>query len=469
MAININSEAYCRKAYLNYHCYGNTMGISAEDMGKITQAWSDRISSWQATVSSDENEYEFDDSEYARYKDEGKKAAEKATGYDGGKGGMVTRGVTDAALSAGGAIAGVAVKGAFKCASKSIVKEGGKLVIKEGAKTGAKEGGKNALKGSASWSIAAPLALAVAALYMAQKPNKEQKEACDALQAEMTGAQATLTDTQSEMETMSEEIIALSDEANMYNEDANESIEEQKTEYDMYYQTLLAIQSKIDSGEPLTDSEKELYNEVIGYLTEIGVSIEETSEDTTDEVADLYDEIGTYQDGYDVAAETMGEVEGLTDFAESFDETTRTLCYIEAGAQTINAASGLKAGIKAGAAAAASLGFNPWAWACAAMGASASVMSGIGAGQQFSWAGQVGTEIDMRKATQDLNADTMDLYTEEVDAYDGFMQGVEDLELEIPDEIAPPEGVTNLPSEELTGEDAVPIELKPKKPEDEQE
>ena len=83
MAININSEAFCRKAYLNYHCYGNTMGISAEDMGKITQAWSDRLSSWQATVSSDENEYEFDDSEYAKYKSEGEQAGKEATGHDG--------------------------------------------------------------------------------------------------------------------------------------------------------------------------------------------------------------------------------------------------------------------------------------------------------------------------------------------------------------------------------------------------
>lgn len=472
MAININSEAFCRKAYLNYHCYGNTMGISAEEMGKITQAWSDRLSSWQATVSSDENEYEFDDSEYAKYKSEGEQAGKDATGYDGGKGGMVARGVADATGSLVGAAAGVAAnavfKEGFKFAAKSIAKEGGKLVIKEGAKTGAKEAGKNALAKNASWSIAAPLALAVAVAYMAKKPNQDQKEACDALQTEMTGAQATLTDTQGEMEMMGEEIIALSDEATYLNEDANEEIEEQKSEYDMYYETLMAIQEKIDAGEPLTDSEKELYKEVVGYLTEIGVLIEEESSDTTDEVADLYDEMGTYQEGYDVAAETMGEIEGLTDYAESFDETTRTMCYVEAAAQTINAASGIKAGIKAGLAAAASLGFNAWAWACAAMGASAGVMSGIAAGQQFKWAGEVGTEIDMRKMTQDINTDTMDMYSEEIDAYDGWMSGVEDLELEIPDDIAPPED-TGLPETEPepTGEEAVPETLKPKKEDEE--
>jgi hypothetical protein len=61
MAINVNSETACRKAYLNYHCYGNSMNITAAEMGKITQAWSNRLSSWQATVANDENEYDGDD------------------------------------------------------------------------------------------------------------------------------------------------------------------------------------------------------------------------------------------------------------------------------------------------------------------------------------------------------------------------------------------------------------------------
>lgn len=469
MAININSEAYCRKAYLNYHCYGNTMGLSAEDMGKITQAWSDRISSWQATVSNDENEYEFDDSEYASYKAEGKNAAQDASGHDGSKGGAIARGTTDAVIGVAGALGTTIGKGVANTVAKSI---GGKFLgnvmgkaakkitekatekaTTEAAKEAAKGAGEKATK-NIGWIITAPLALAMGAAYMAKKPNKEEKEACDALQTEMTGAQATLSDTQGEMETMGEEIITLSDEANYLNEDANEEIEEQKTEYDMYYETLLAIQEKIDSGEPLTESEKELYSEVIGYLTEIGVVIEETSEDTTDEVSDLYDEISTYQEGYDVAAETMGEIEGLTDFAEGFDEATRTMCYVEAASQTLNAASGAKAAFDAGRFAAAGGWFTAWAWAFAAMGASGAVMSGIGATQQMQWAGEVGTEIDLRKATQDLNTDTMDMYSEEVDAYDGWMQGVEDLELEIPDEIAPPEG-TDGPVE---GEDPEGIE-----------
>ncbi len=470
MTLNINSEAYCRMAYLNYHCYGNTMGLTAEDMGKITQAWPDRISSWQATVADDENEYDFDDSDYANYKAEGKEAAQKATGHDGSKG--IGRGIVDATASAAGAvISTVGTKVLGKAAEQALNKIGTKLMGKAAEKalekTGAeavKGAGKKALENCGSWSVAAPLALANATAYMAKKPNKDQVEACNELQTEMQSAQSTLADTQCEMESMSDEIITLSDEALTYNEEANEEIEEQKTEYDSYFATYTALKEKAASGTPLSDSEKELYKSVVGYLTEMGVLMEETVEDTSDEIGDLYDEIATFQEGYDATAETMGEIEGLTDFAESFDKATKTMCYVEAISQGINAITGTKAAIKAGAAAAASLGFNAWAWACVAMGASAAAMSGIGANQQLKWAGEVGAEIEMREATQDLHSETMDIYTENIDAYDGYMQGIEELELEIPDEIEPPEE-TELPntSTEPTGEDAVPEVLKPKK------
>lgn len=558
MLININSEAFCLKAYLNYHCYGNTMNLTAEEMGLITQAWKDRIPSWQATVSSDENEYEFDDSEYANYKTEGRNAAQKTVGYKKSQGGDIAavagHGVTaiggaifsniagkvfaeEAAKQAAKNLAKKAAEEATKEAakelgvevSKEIVKEAGKEAAKQAGKEAtketvkqaaekaatkaaseaatkaaseaAKEGGKEITKEAAAEAakqggeavagkvteeaateavkdagksigciIGCVVGAATAAAYWIKQPNKEEKEACDKLQTEMTGAQATLADTQGEMQTMSDEIINLSDEANMLNEDTNEEIEEQKTEYDMYYETYLAIQEKIDAGEPLTESEKELYKEVIGYLSETGVLIEELSEDTTDEVSDLYDEIGTYQDGYDVAAESMGQIEGMTDYAASFDETTQTMCYVEGIAQTINAASSAKSAYEAFALATSgswAFGATAWAYAFGVMGAAAAVSSGIGAGQQFTWAGQVGTEIEMRKATQDLNTDTMDMYTEEIDAYDGMMQGVEDLELEIPDEIEAPEEVSELPTENPTGTEAVPEELKPKKPEEE--
>ena len=61
----------------------------------------------------------------------------------------------------------------------------------------------------------------------------------------------------------------------------------------------------------------------------------------------------------------------------------------------------------------------------------------------------------------------MEMYTEEIDAYDGYMQGIEDLELEIPDDIEAPED-TALPEDTKpqTPQEAVPDILKPKKEEE---
>ena len=469
MSININSEASCRRAYLNYHCQGNSMGITAEEMGEITQAWKDKLTSWQKCASNDENEYEFDDSEFENSKTKGREQAEKDTGHDGSKGGMITRGVVDGVA---GAAAGVLTTGVLNGALQGTASSIGTGLSKVCGETVAKGATSKGAGAKASWIIGAPLALATGTAYMAKKPNKTEKEACDALQNTMTESQGALADQQSEMENMAGELVDLSDEANDYNEEANDNIEDQKTEYDSYMETYLELKEKAESGEPLTQEEKDLFEEVVGYLTETGELITETQEDTTDTVQDIYDDMETYQEGYDYAAETMGEVEGITDFAEGFDSATQTMCYVEAGAQTLNAASGAKAAFDAGKFAASGGIFTAWAWGFAAMGAAGGVMSGIGATQQFSWAGEVGTEIGMRKDTQDLNTATHDMYDDEIDNYDGLMTGVEDLELEIPDDIEPPED-TELPGQNSPVPEKTPEALDPtkneKKPKEEED
>lgn len=468
MSININSEAACKKAYLNYHCYGNTMGISDKEMGEITSAWSGRLASWQATVSKDENKYEFDDSEFSQSKAKGKQAAQDATGYKGGKGNMVGRGVGDAAWSVGSAIG---MKGVGKGLS-ALGKGAGKIGMK-GAEKGlnkageavtnaaGKEVGKgSAKKGAAKLSdiVTVSMTAASLAMYLAKKPNKEQVDAAKVLRdEEMPAAQAALTDSQAEMEEMSEELISLSDEANEANEEANEQIEEEKSQYDMFMESFVALKEKAESGEALTDGEKELYESLVESMGESGEVITEMSEDATDVVSDIYGDMETYQEGYDAAADTMGEVQGLTDFAESFDGATKTMCFVEAGVQGLN-------GISAGLAAVKLMGKGPVGWAFAALGYATAAGSAVTAAEQIGMAKEVGQEIDARQATQDFNTETMDMYTEEVDAYDGFMTDVEDLELEIPDDIEPPEDTT-LPNQSEE-KDPVPETLKPKEEKD---
>lgn len=445
----LNSQAYAYKCWYNYNYGNNTMGISAKDMGEITQTWNGELNNWHATALDDENAYEIEDDDFSTAKNNGRNQAEDKTGYDGKQGGQVTRTVVDGVAGAGGAVlASGALNGALSGVSQGVGKAIGtgwsKVIGEKAANKGAEQAMSKGVTNNdckASWIIAAPLALATGTAYTAKKPNKEQKEACDALQDEMTNAQSALYTAQDDMSTMGDELTELSDEAQMANEDANDEIEEQKSEFDTYKATYDALMEKVEAGETLTDDEKELLQELVPIMQELGVGISETQEETTEVAGDIYDEMGTYQEGYDNAAATVGEVEGLTDYAESFDESTRTMCYVEAGAQTLNAASGTKAGLQAGKFAASGGMFTAWAWGFAAMGAAGAVQSGIGATQQFQWAGDVGTEIDMRRDTQDVNSLTNDIYGESIENYDGWMSGVEELEIEMPEDMEDPEEV----------------------------
>ena len=431
------SQAYAYKCWYNYNYGGNTMKISSKDMGEITQTWNGELKNWRATASNDENAYEIEDDDYSTAKLNGKESAKDKTGYDGGKGGMIANGTIDSVGAVGTALCATVLN---KAAGNALGSIGGKAANKVGLKLAAKSGGGKSTKhlGDVATVI---LASAVAAKYYIAKPNKVQKEACDELQNTMQDAQASLAAAQDDMTTAGDEIVDLSDQAQVYNEDANGEIEDKKTEYDMYKASYDALMEKVKSGESLTEDEKAVLKELVPLLQQLGIDIGDLSAETTEAVGEIYDEMGTYQDVYDNAASTMGEVEGVTDYAEGFDGATRTMCYVEGGAQTLNATG-------AGLAAARLAGKAFVGWAFAAIGAAAAASSGIAAAHQFKWAGEVGTEIGLRKETQDLNATTISMYDENIDIYAGQMEGVEDLELEIPEDMEDPEGMSEQLGEE---------------------
>jgi hypothetical protein len=72
---------------------------------------------------------------------------------------------------------------------------------------------------------------------------------------------------------------------------------------------------------------------------------------------------------------------------------------------------------------------------------------GIAAKQQGKYAKKASTEIDARKATQDLNSNLSDVYDERLEGYEGYLGVVEDLELEVPEGMEVPEEGAELPPE----------------------
>ena len=82
----LESQAYAYKCWYNYNYGNNTMGISAQDMGEITQTWNGELANWQATAMDDENAYEIEDDDFSTAKDNGRAQAQDAAGIDGGNG-----------------------------------------------------------------------------------------------------------------------------------------------------------------------------------------------------------------------------------------------------------------------------------------------------------------------------------------------------------------------------------------------
>ena len=82
------SQAYAYKCWYNYNYGGNTMGISAKDMGEITQTWNSELTKWRATAktSQDENKYEIADDDFNTAKLNAKNTIKDETGYNGKKG-----------------------------------------------------------------------------------------------------------------------------------------------------------------------------------------------------------------------------------------------------------------------------------------------------------------------------------------------------------------------------------------------
>ena len=434
----LNTSSYAYKCWYNYNYGNNTMGISESDMGQIVNQWSGKLSEWRVQATKDENAYEISDSDYNASKNNGKASAKDATGYDGKTGGMIARGVGDAVAATAGATVGrVFLKGVSAKIGTAVLSLAGKKCAAAATK---KFGEVGALETSGSFIISTTVGLATALAYRLKKPNKEQHEAAKVLEEqEMPNAQMAIEEGQDLMAEAREGVEERAEEAEELNEEANDNIKDEKSKYDDYRASYEELKAKVDSGEQLTPEEKNLYKELVKLMGESGENIEGLQDETSEAVRGLYDEMGEFQENYDEAAETIAEVEGLTDYAEGFDSAARTMCYVEAAAQGLNAASSGWGAVKAGQFATSGGPFTAWAWAFVGIGSAGALMSGFGSKEQVEWGMDIGREIDIRKDTQDFNTETSDVYDESIDLHEGMMETVEDLELDIPDDLEVPE------------------------------
>ena len=445
--------------------------LTGSQRGQLAAQWGvDKIKLWESV---DSTQYKIDDESWDASKSAGKDKAKEVTGHDGSKESVLRVGI-DGVASVGGAIGAAAptllgkgVHGGLNLFSSGV----GELVNtgevgSEGVqnvftiKEGAGDKVSNATKGDKNLGDIATIVLtsAVALKYRLSKPNEDQhKAAMELYNAEegsglLSDGQTSLAEAQDIMKDATEQTTALTEEAQDVNEEANENIEDDKTNLDFFRKQYEYLKAKAEGGEKLTPDEKALIQKLAPIMEQMVTDIGDTQENASTELNDKYSQIEGFEGTYDEGAETIAEVQGVTDFAEGFDSATKTMATIEGIAQGLNGAS---AGVAAGRLAAKSGGLGFWVVApFVAMGAATAVSSGFASAEQFKWAGEVGAEVDYREATQDLGVETEDVYTEELDNFAGNMEIIDDMELEVPEDVAIPEAPVETGEE---GDDVDPL------------
>ena len=99
----LNSISSCQKAYINYHCEGNSMNVTKQEMCEIVRRYGDYLGTWQEAAENDDCvDYEFDDSDFEESYDDGYNEASEESSYDG-SGSDIVRTSADAAGAGAGA------------------------------------------------------------------------------------------------------------------------------------------------------------------------------------------------------------------------------------------------------------------------------------------------------------------------------------------------------------------------------
>ena len=466
---DISTAGGAYKAWYNYNYGGNTLNVSAEDIGEIQDKYAREIATtWAERATNDNNKYELTDDEKTEAKNSGEQRGKDVSEHDGSTDG--TKSAVGSTASAIGALAG-----AFAAIYSSVAR------LTSGA---------NATFAGTQVAAASGGLLLASALYLnSNKPNSEQAAACEKLTEEMGNAQGEIAEQDSIMEAADEELQCLSEEAEELNEETNDENEEAHADFSIYKEIYDTIMQKVQSGEPLTQEEKDMLKEIVPIMQELGIEIQDSTEETSEEVNDIYDEMGEQQDTFDTASEKIEEINGLTDFAAEFDEATKDnakmvkttsdfAMYGAAGAVT-SGTIGIVAGLsKQAKGYAMTFGGTP----LIALGTAQCIIGGIAvasgttagimykniSNQQDGYAQIAETEIAAREATQDLNSELTDVYDERVEDYEGYLGAVEDLELEVPDDLEVPEEDA-VPESVIEGKTAEEVKAEEEKKEEDKD
>ena len=350
-------------------------------------------------------------------------------------------------------------KGVEDAAKKVAEEEASKAMENETAKAA----GKNSNQ-SKAWAIAIPLAALTAADYYIKKPNKTQKDACNEMKSELELSQQEIANSKEDMENMAENLQEIAAERDANREETQKVFDEQETLKQGYQQRRAKIESKKASGLVLSDSEIALYNQAGKDIKAADGIMAQKADESNSALEDTLSTAETYQEGYDNAGKTVEVTRAKTDYTLNIAKSTKTMCYVESVSQGLN-------GISAGVAAYRAFQFGSslppyttWAYAFAAVGAAASLSSGIASIQQLNYVGELDDDIEVTTETEGFNNDLEDFRSNEVDNYEITMDAIKETTVTRPEEAGTQATITNnTPKAEPKSDKTEKKEVKPDK------
>ena len=411
----LSSPTRARAIWLEYRS-GNTQGLTEYDINQIETRWAMFVPSWEDDSSIDYNAYVIGDDNYDALVEESSNDSGEQTGLDNVKANKTGRWVNT------GATAGLSV-GSGVCA---LAAKDGTMGMFEMAES--QSGlGECASQNTMAY-VAIGLAVANVAKYYLTKPNEQAHDACVEMQEHIaTGQEATNTaaDTMLKNE---QSAIALSDEATYLNESTNSVFVVEKTEFDFFASSLDNLQKKAETDGGLDSDEMTLYNTLAVDADATYEVVNTMAEDTQASVEELYTQMEGYQQEFDDAAGTIADLQGMTEYVASFDESTVKTCKWETIGQYTNAGS---ATIAAGKLMATGMWWN---YAVAAVGFGAAVGSMFAANEQSNMKLDVERSVNMRKAAEQTGTSALATYDSTITGYGSALNNVENLEMLIPED-----------------------------------
>lgn len=400
-------KEYAKTCWQNYRFENNSLNIPVKDIESLENRWSQFIPQWKRdgfTTTNDSNEYEIDDRDFSslnfdiRENDSYKAQYEASTQRYQTKSQMQEK-IKKIEDSAKNNNSSAIVQN--KISSNAVSTSNMTMSAASAATTGATiiAAACGSAIGTVTLPITCSLNLAVAILYYATRPNKQQVEALRILKEEMLKAQENLKTEAERAEAFEANAIRLQEEVATEEERINEEIKLTNDELVVLGQCYNELLARQESGEELSKSDHDKMQSIYTILGEYAETLDNKVLASKGIIADKTAKVSEQRDGLIDSITTLADTQALTDIATSFDTETQKAADLEFAAQTTNAVTGYING-----ALATTCGiFMWWLLPFAAMAFTGAGMSTAAAVEQNKFRKELSEDIDIRIATQAQN------------------------------------------------------------------